>query len=313
MLSLDDFQPIALEAKGLFDAHHAEYPPNHSENVFSTLVSWNHFVQSSYAKIGENLIIMTRVDDKVRFRPPSGPKDRRLLEQVVELAEDLGSDILLALIDNEQREWMARQYPDMIFTKHRDYFDYVYLAKDLAELGGKPYLKLRSKLNKFKRLYEYETENLCEQNINEIREFLKRWCLWKDCESDPLLDNERTAIMYTIEHCFELGLCGLALRIGDEIEAVSVFDSMSPDMTVVYFEKAMPDFDGIYQAINNETAKLLAQERTYINRQSDLGIPGLRTAKERYHPHHMIEVQHMTRYPIESPDVKGPKGETDIY
>ena len=49
----------------------------------------------------------------------------------------------------------------------------------------------------------------------------------------------------------------------------------------------------LYQIINQESAKLLAQEKKFIDRQSDLGIEGLRTAKQRYHPHHMIEVQHM--------------------
>ena len=52
----------------------------------------------------------------------------------------------------------------------------------------------------------------------------------------------------------------------------------------------MPDFDGIYQAINNEAAKELAKDYKFINRESDLGIDGLREAKKRYHPHHMEKV-----------------------
>ena len=33
-------------------------------------------------------------------------------------------------------------------------------------------------------------------NMEEVRTFLKRWCLWKDCESDPLLENEKKAIIF---------------------------------------------------------------------------------------------------------------------
>ena len=103
--------------------------------------------------------------------------------------------------------------------------------------------------------------------------------------------------MYTVEHCFELDLCGLVIRINGDIEAVTMFESICPDTAVIHFEKAMPSFEGLYQAINNESAKLLAQDHQFINRQSDLGIEGLRTAKERYHPAMMLEVQHMLLNP----------------
>jgi hypothetical protein len=99
-----------------------------------------------------------------------------------------------------------------------------------------------------------------------------------------------------------LRLEGIALRLGDEIEAVSVFESLSPEMAVIHFEKAMPDFEGLYQVINQDVAKMLVGNHRYINRQSDLGIEGLRTAKMRYHPHRMIEVQHMAKVKIDNLD-----------
>jgi hypothetical protein len=302
MFDLEDFQPISLKDKPVFKNHYSKFPPNHSENTYTTLVSWNHYVQSYYLTVKDNLIIMTKPDGQVRLRPPSGNRDPEVLKRVVQIAEESGTTYLLVLIDNQEKEWISKQYPEMIFTLHRDYFDYVYLASDLAELKGKKYLKIRNKLNKFNKLYEYEIEPMCGSNIAEIKDFLQRWCLWKDCESDPILDNERIAILDTIKHCFDYELEGIAIRIDDEIEAVSVYESISTEMAVIHFEKAMPDFEGLYQVINKEAAKILATNHRYINRQSDLGIDGLRTAKMRYHPHHMIEVQHMARDTIEDLD-----------
>ncbi len=245
------------------------------------------------------LMIMTKPDLNPRFRPPSGPCNPELVKQLVSLSESSGSEYVLVLVDNDTRSWLEGIFPQAGFVKHPDYFDYIYKASDLATLEGKNYLKIRNKLSKFKRQQKYEIEPMCQQNIEEIREFLQRWCLWKDCESDPLLDNERTAIMYTVEHCFELDLCGLAIRINGDIEAVTMFESVCPDTAVIHFEKAMPSFEGLYQAINNESAKLLAEKHQFINRQSDLGIEGLRTAKQRYHPTMMLEVQHMLLKPGE--------------
>ena len=70
---------------------------------------------------------------------------------------------------------------------------------------------------------------------------------------------------------------------------------MTDDTALVHFEKGLPDCEGIYKAINKETAALLAKRFAYINRESDLGVSGLREAKMRYHPHHMVEVYSMKR------------------
>ena len=131
--------------------------------------------------------------------------------------------------------------------------------------------------------------------MDEIKNFLKRWCLWKDCDSDPLLENEKKAILYSIAHFFELELSGLALRIDGDIEAISVYESMNSETAVVHYEKGSPDYDGIYKAINAEVAKLLQNDFTFINREQDMGLPGLRQAKMSYRPHHMVEVFHVDK------------------
>jgi len=67
----------------------------------------------------------------------------------------------------------------------------------------------------------------------------------------------------------------------------------------VHFEKGLPECKGIYRAINAETAKLLSSDYTYINRESDMGVEGIREAKMRYHPDHMVEVNFIKREEIE--------------
>ena len=131
--------------------------------------------------------------------------------------------------------------------------------------------------------------------MDEVRAFLKRWCLWKDCESDPLLENEKKAIMFSMANFFELKLSGIAIRIDGKIEAISVYEQMNPDTVVIHYEKGAPDYDGVYKAINAETAKLIQKEFKFVNREPDMGLPGLRKAKMSYRPHHMVEVYHIAR------------------
>jgi hypothetical protein len=102
-----------------------------------------------------------------------------------------------------------------------------------------------------------------------------------------------------MEHFNELDVFGIAIRIGDNIEAASIFEGWYNDTAIIHFEKAIPDFDGLYQVINQEAALLLEKEHKFINREADMGFAGLRLAKEKYHPHHMVEVYHVNRSELE--------------
>ena len=53
---------------------------------------------------------------------------------------------------------------------------------------------------------------------------------------------------------------------------------------LVHFEKGDNNYKGVYQFINNETAKNLPETVLYINREQDLGDEGLRQAKMTYRP-----------------------------
>ena len=298
MLSLDDFKRISLNDKPVFDKHFSKYPSTHSDNVFTTLVSWMEYGNYHYAEVDGNIVIMSCINGQVRFRPPSGKHNFDLLKQVLNLAKKEDTDYPFGVIDKKTKEWISEHFPKLRFLEHRDYFDYVYLASDLAELPGSKYSKIRNRLNKFKKSYEYSIEKISEENMVEIKEFLKRWCLWKDCESDEVLENERKAILYSIAHFFDLALSGLVIRINGNIEALAVYEQMNPSTAVVHYEKGSPDYDGIYKAINMETAKILQKDFMFIDREEDMGIPGLRKAKMSYHPHHMVEVFHVKKEDI---------------
>ena len=85
-------------------------------------------------------------------------------------------------------------------------------------------------------------------------------------------------------------MSGIVIRIAGTIEAIAVYEAMNHDTAVVHYEKGSPDFDGIYKVINQETAKILQEDFKFINRESDMNLPGLRKAKMSYRPHHMVEI-----------------------
>ena len=293
MLSLEDFKKIDLNDKLIFEKHYQRFPPTHSGELFTTMVSWGEYVEYRYVRIEDSIIILSKSNNEIILHPPSGKFNLDLTKQVLSLA--IKENMSFGFIKKLEKNILSVHFPSLTFIEDRDYFDYVYRASDLAELPGTKYGKIRNRLNKFAKNFVYITEEISEKNMDEVNEFLKRWCLWKDCGSNELLENERKAIIYLMSNYFDFNLKGLALRISGTIQAIAVYEKMNAETVVIHFEKGSPDFDGIYKAINMETAQRLRHFVPYINREEDLGIPGLRKAKLSYHPDHFIEIYNISK------------------
>jgi len=299
MLDPDDFSPVTLEDRELFATWYRSFPQVHSDNSFANMVCWNHYAHYRKAVAGEHLILSSTVGGETRFRFPIGPRDPGITREVLRLSLEAGGSTPFVIFNGEDRNYLAGICPRLVLHPFRDFFEYVYRSSDLADLPGRPYLKIRHQLNRFHRRCPYAAEALSRKNAGEVREFLERWCDWRDCEGDPVLANEREAILFGLAHQEALGLSGLLIRVEGRIGAMAIFQELNPGTAVVHFEKGLPDCEGIYRAVNHETSLLLRDRYPFINRESDLGMPGLREAKERYHPHHMVGVYYTRRSEME--------------
>ncbi|MDN7023501.1 DUF2156 domain-containing protein [Methanoculleus sp. FWC-SCC1] len=301
MLSEKDFKPVTLEDRDIFCEHYARYPQVHSDNTFANMVCWNHYADYRYAVAGDAIMISSTIGGETTYRAPIGPKNRDLIEAVVELAARTGGERPLLTLDPDSTAWIREVYPALPLHPDRDFFDYIYKTDDLALLPGGEYLNIRRNLNKFRRAFSYRVEPITRENIDEVLEFLIVWCEWKDCDSVPILSYEREAVLFAMEHFFDLHLCGTIIRVGESIGAISVVGHLNERTAVVHFEKALPEaYRGIYRAINAETAAALTDRYLCLDRECDMGVPGLREAKMRYKPHHMVEVHYARKEDIQA-------------
>ncbi|HQI78527.1 MAG TPA: phosphatidylglycerol lysyltransferase domain-containing protein, partial [Petrotogaceae bacterium] len=100
---------------------------------------------------------------------------------------------------------------------------------------------------------------------------------------------EKIAIFRALENFDKLGLTGGILKVSGKIAGFTFGEPISEDTVLIHIEKADPDTKGAYTAINQVFLEKQWKHMSYVNREEDLGLEGLRKAKESYHPVKMIE------------------------
>ena len=279
------FAPIEIERRALVTDFLARHPHPLSDYSSASLCVWSSVFHYHYALAEpDTLLLYARVDPdpQPRLLQPLGQFSEPVQETLLAHARKLPAPLV---IESVSAEFLAR-HPNFGAHFHvvanRDSANYVYRTEDLAALAGSPYAKKRNLVQQATRLYAWRIEPLGPQHSQECLEVgddiaAKRTTL--------TLQQESQALETAIRDFAALGLRGLLLRIDDRPAAFSIYDRLNPTTALVLFERALRDKKGLYQVINQETARVIAaQGLTFINREEDLGDPGLRRAKLSYHP-----------------------------
>ncbi len=278
-----EWKPLSLEDQARVTDFLTRYPPVISEHTFTNLFAWGEHRPVSWAEVQATLLLAEERDGErsllgpPRGELPPGPAVDLLAEQGVCRFERQPEDAAQEL---EER--------GLETALDRDNSDYVYRREDLARLSGRRYHRQKNLVNRCLSRWECHYEQITPDLLDEVVEMQDRWCDEKDCGKKRGLCAEYRAIRRTLEHYERLELIGGAVRIAGRIEAYSIGELLRPDTAVVHFEKAMTTFDGLYQVINQWFCRDALPEVEFVNREQDLGVPGLRRAKQSYHPDHMV-------------------------
>ena len=167
-------------------------------------------------------------------------------------------------------------------------WDYVYRVSDLALLEGRHYDGKRNFIRQALASYQCEYRRVTAENVSDCLALETSWCNLRHCELDPGLEGEQRAIAVCFGNWERFSLIGGAVVVVGRIEAFAIGERLNSTTAVVHFEKANPEMRGMYQLINQWICQNELSEFAYVNREQDLGIEGLRKAKESYHPHHMV-------------------------
>ena len=288
------FKAISIEDKEIISSYILNSGMQNCDFAFANMCSWQFLYDSEYAASGGFLFIRFYIDDKKRlaYMIPIGHGD---LKYAIDLLEEdtkaMGHPLLILGITHESKEKIETLFPEKFtYLQERNYFDYIYLREDLATLKGKKFQPKRNHINKFKKNYSYSYLPITQDITPQCMEVEKIWCKANLNEDDKMAhEQENRSMLFSMQHFESLRLTGGAIVVNGKIIAFTYGSPINSDTYGVHVEKADISYEGIFSVINQEFASRIPQQYTYINREEDLGIPGLRKSKLSYHPVLLLE------------------------
>lgn len=279
---------FGIEDKNIFNNFFKRYPPQNSEYTFTNLYMWNHYYNLHYEIIYDCLCLISE-RNTISILPPIG-EESNIIKAFSELYKKYKSENSKVVIERFPEELANKimQVFNIEMILDEDNSDYVYNTSDLINLSGRKYHAKKNHVNRFKKSYNYSIEPLSEDNILECLYFTEKWLQDKDIQENPGLLDEFTSIKTFFEHYRYFDVKGIVIRIEGKIQAYTFGELLNPDTAVIHIEKANPDIPDLYAFTNQCFAEKVWSHIPYINREQDMGIPGLRRAKQSYHPIKMI-------------------------
>lgn len=185
------------------------------------------------------------------------------------------------------------------YQADRDSFDYIYGVDKLSDLTGKKLQAKRNHINRFVQNFpDWTAEPVTSANMDQCLEVERRWQLEAAAgtvagsEEEEDQRDEDVALHTAMREFDALGLEGILIRAGGAPVAFALGKRVSEDSYNVHFEKANAAVQGSYAIVNREYARFIRETYPtvrWVNREDDMGVEGLRKAKESYHPDFLIE------------------------
>lgn len=276
-----EFKPLSLEDRDIIKAYFEKYPSGACEMSVPNLFIWRNFEKPVYTLLHDNLCIhCSPPSEPAYFLPPVGENN---IERTIDIC--LSFAPRLSRVPEAFVEKFCRGYA---LEEDRNNFDYVYLSSDLIELKGKKYDGKRNRLKKIEKYRPFNYVKLSSRHMADCLHLLEDW-LEKKSSVDRILRAQKEAIIEALTHFEALGLKGGGVEIDGKIAAFTIGDKLSDDTAVIHIEIVSPGYPGLSQLINREFIKNEWGMFKFINREQDLGLPGLRRAKLSYYPHHLVK------------------------
>ena len=257
---------------------------------FANLVGWQAWFGTEVCVLADAVVLRFSMEgERAYMLCMQGTPGCDLLQALCE--DSNGRLILLGLEDEAALQLQQNACCKGInigVESQRDQYDYIYHRADLATLQGGKLKGKRNHVNHFLTLYPgYEYRPLTPGLFDDCRGVLSVWNDEKEHDNPvygDTIEAEQQVMETIFGHWDELGMIGGSIYVDGRMVAFTYGSAVTRDTFDVCVEKADRNVEGAFSIINQQFCAHLPERFIYVNREEDMGLPGLRKAKLSYHP-----------------------------
>jgi hypothetical protein len=283
------FQKLTLNEAPLLKEFFFKEPSRICDRTIGGAMMWRNCFQTHFSVDDDCLYLKSRLSDgRWAFTTPLGDS-RKGLERIFDHCRATGEQLRFCSVPERELDLFLSLPRKWTITENRDWFDYVYFAEKLSTFGGKKLSGQRNHRNFFlKNHSRWHFEVLNEENLSRAMDFYDEYDQ-KTQKDSIFFQEERKGVLEVLSHCGAYGFLGGMIVAEGKTVALSLGEIVG-DTLFVHIEKADRSVRGAYQMMVSEFISHFATPETvYVNREEDVGDPGLRYSKESYHPETLLK------------------------
>jgi len=283
--SFPDYSPLGFQHRPLIADLLARKGVHSSDYSFYNLWGWHISHPPTISRIGEHVSLCVEGPEGSHLHlAPIGPGSiKEPLGILLDHLSLTGFPLSLKYVPGKLKEEIAVAFPGCRAEEQRADFDYLYDRRELAQLTGRKFHQKKNFVNRVIEDLRPEVEILEDHHQDEILEYLVHW--YSDfAGEDDNVKIENLAIARSLKSLSSMGGLGVVVRVAGKLVGFSMASPIHGECWDVTVEKTERSLKGMYQFLNWALVNRLPTEVKLVNRETDLGIEGLRTAKMSYHP-----------------------------
>ena len=291
-----EFKELSLEDKDIFDSYLKDTPNKTAIMNFTSLYIWKDWGGKTFWNIIEDtLCIRKHFNNSIFMLTPISTdlhKVKLAVEKLMQIAKEKHEHLCFREASTDQVKFF-NEYWNGEFEIHESVngANYIYRISDMVSLTGKQYSAKRNHINQLMRSGDkLEIKDITPEMLSDCKKYLDSWMQSHHHNDAATLLSDCQATLTALDNLDKLDIKGVCLLINGQIQGLTIGGPLNSDTVLIAIEKANSAINGAYPYINQQFLEKHWQGYTYVNREEDMGNPGLRKAKQSYHPCHMEQV-----------------------